>query len=450
MLNWWRPARGAAMIAAVLLALSTPAHADQWNDKTVLKFSAPVMVPGATLPGGEYDFELADNAADRNVVRIFTHDGHKLVATTQAIPTKRAKASGDVVLRFEPTDRGAPVALKAWFYPGSVYGHEFVYPEDQARALASRTKTLVLSADSPSGNGNAGRIHVIDAEGRSSEWHADASTMNEWNAWRRAHPLAQAYAAGENTPGKANVAVVRNDRTGMRVKVDDLEDNPSKYMGQRISVDAEVEKVLGPRMFTIDEPDWGDLDGEIIVTLPTSLAALVKDDDRVTIEGTVRPFVVGSVEHEWGWLGLTPDVEVKIAKRPVLVADRVIGGNGNSSLIIDVNGAPQPTGTSGGGGNGADVTSLAQVAKGGRSLVGRRVHLSGVTIGPPTLDGFVASNGQYRVFVLPALTTKGPVAPGNSVSVDGVVMQMPRHMFDRLNAPGTDPDVYIYAYAVTR
>lgn len=74
------------------------------------------------------------------------------MTTTQAVPTKRADRSGDVVLRFNPTDAGTPPALKSWFYPGTSYGHEFIYPDEQAREIAQRTKSIVLSTDVPGGD----------------------------------------------------------------------------------------------------------------------------------------------------------------------------------------------------------------------------------------------------------------------------------------------------------
>jgi hypothetical protein len=79
---------------------------------------------------------------------------------------------------------------------------------------------------------------------------------------------------------------------------DRREDDPTKYIGQRISVGAEVEEVYGPRLFTIDEPNWGDLDGEILVLVPTPLAAFVREDDRVAISGTISPFMRADMKQQ--------------------------------------------------------------------------------------------------------------------------------------------------------
>jgi hypothetical protein len=131
----------------MMVAIAGVAGADQWNDRTKLTFEAPIMIPGTTLAPGTYTFKLLDSQTSRHVVQVFNEDGTKLIATTHAVPAKRMDVSGDTMVKLNPTEAGAPIALKAWFYPGSRYGHEFVYSDQQARSIAQRTKTLVLSED---------------------------------------------------------------------------------------------------------------------------------------------------------------------------------------------------------------------------------------------------------------------------------------------------------------
>ena len=101
---------------------------------------------------------------------------------------------------------------------------------------------------------------------------------------------------------------------GTKVDLEELESNPSKYMNTRITVDAEVEEVLGPRLFTIDEPHWGDLDGEILVHAPNLFAVLVRDDDRITVTGTLKSAAMAEIKREWGWFDLEPEVEAEFAR----------------------------------------------------------------------------------------------------------------------------------------
>ncbi|MGH9321373.1 MAG: hypothetical protein ACRD3V_15995, partial [Vicinamibacteria bacterium] len=143
----WR--RTAGLAAAVLIASAAAASASTWNEKTILTFSEPVMVPGATLPAGSYVFQLRDAKSGRHIVQVTSEEGSELMALAQAVPIKRTETTGDIVVKFNPTDVGSPPAMKAWFYTGSMHGHEFVYPEEQAKKIAERTKTIVLSVDVP-------------------------------------------------------------------------------------------------------------------------------------------------------------------------------------------------------------------------------------------------------------------------------------------------------------
>ena len=443
----------AAVAGAALLAWAATASADGWNERTTLTFSEPVIVPGATLQPGTYEFELLDSSTNRNIVQISREDG-TIVTTTQAVPTKRADRTGDVVLRFNPTDAGTPPALKAWFYPGTSYGHEFIYPDTQAREIAQRTKSIVLSTDVPGSDMEKGTLRTYDQSGQRAEWRADESVMREWGRFYEQWRTGADRRAGDAAARESTAPMVEGRFQAMRVSLSDVEENPSKYTGKTISTDGEVEEVFGPRFFSIDERRWGDLDGEILVLLPAGTAAMVREDDRVTVTGTLRPFVRAEFEREWGWLGLDPGIEVELGRKPVLVADRLVGGNNDVALIIKGTGAQPPAedravGTSGTAADGRRLQDLAAVASGGERLVGRQVKLEGVRVtGTADKGGFFVNDAGNRVFVLPS--GHAGVSDGKTVSIEGVVLQMPDDMDERL-APGGDlnDEIYIYATSVS-
>ena len=427
-------------LAAVLAAATVPAAADSWNDRTILKFSEPVMVPGATLQPGTYVFTLVDSPGQRHIVRILTEDRSKVIATTHAVPTKRQDPKGDVVLRFDPTEPGTPPALRAWFYPGSLYGHEFVYPEEQARQIAERTKTVVLSIDQAGTDMEKGTLRTYSPTGERVEWHGDPQTMREWNESRESRRAANDDASREERRA-ATAPVVQAAPQGMSVTVDQLEDEAARYTGKQISVDAEVEDVLGPRLFTIDEPRWGDLEGEILVHVPNGLAALVREDDKVTVAGTVKPFVRAEIDREWGWFGLVdPALDIRLSKRPVLVADRIVGGTSDVAMVIKAGDESKPA--------QSPITDGAALARADEAMVGRRVHLHNVTVKGTARDrGFFVDAGNRSLFVLPGRDGTGSAKPqGGTVTIRGVVLQMPREMDDHLKAPGElNGDIYVLA-----
>jgi hypothetical protein len=478
----------------MMVAIAGVAGADQWNDRTKLTFEAPIMIPGTTLAPGTYTFKLLDSQTSRHVVQVFNEDGTKLIATTHAVPAKRMDVSGDTMVKLNPTEAGAPIALKAWFYPGSRYGHEFVYSDQQARSIAQRTKTLVLSEDTPGDSDGKGTIYTYDAQGNRAGWKADEAMITEWRQWdeegRKAAATVVAPTGGSSEGSKSTAPLVRSEPSGMPVSIGDLEDHPNQYIGKTISVTAEVDDVLGPRLFKIDEANWADLDGEILVSVPSALAALVREDDRVTVTGTMKMATKAEIERDVDWFSSSDEIVARFTERPVLVASNVVGGNNNVAMVLRVtetaenarnkaddkannradnkagdnkagnNAGDKPVGTSGTadsaaattrGTAGAPLTDASAIGSGDRDLVGRHVDIAGAKVERTgKKHGFWVEAGGNTVFVLPGenAATRATAA-GNSVAIQGVVLRMPRGMRDTAadNDKAND-EIYILATSV--
>jgi hypothetical protein len=148
--------------AAALTAIMAPgARADEWNKKTVLTFSGPVQIPGATLPAGSYVFKLADIPGNRHVVQVFDKDEKKIYTTMLAVPNQRMEPSDKPIVLFSERASGSPQAVKVWYYPGETIGNEFVYPKAQAMKIARDTHTRVLAMNNETKNTTtAGEIPV--------------------------------------------------------------------------------------------------------------------------------------------------------------------------------------------------------------------------------------------------------------------------------------------------
>ena len=121
------------------------ARAGEWNKKTIMTFSAPVELPGVVLPAGTYLFKLLNSSSDRDIVQVFNKDENQIYATILAIPDYRLQPTGKTVITFEEQPKGSPEAIKAWFYPGSMSGVEFVYPKLRAMELAKANQQHVPS-----------------------------------------------------------------------------------------------------------------------------------------------------------------------------------------------------------------------------------------------------------------------------------------------------------------
>jgi hypothetical protein len=129
----------------LLAAMAPHVLADQWDQRTIFTFSGPVEIPGQVLGAGTYVFKLADSSSDRNIVQVFSKNEKHLYGTFLAIPDERLRPAGKTIITFDETPAGSPEAVRAWFYPGENYGHQFVYPKPKAVALAKANNTPVPS-----------------------------------------------------------------------------------------------------------------------------------------------------------------------------------------------------------------------------------------------------------------------------------------------------------------
>lgn len=141
-----------ACLALLTLAFSPSVQADEWNQKTKVTFNRPVEVPGVgaqVLPAGTYVFKVFDSSSNRHIVRIFSEDETHVFTTILAIANFRMRATDNTVMTFRERAAGEPQAIRAWFYPGRTWGHEFVYPKFRAIELAKIAEEPVLALATP-------------------------------------------------------------------------------------------------------------------------------------------------------------------------------------------------------------------------------------------------------------------------------------------------------------
>jgi hypothetical protein len=138
-------AKAIVFALGILVGMVGRARGDEWNQKTAFTFSGPVEIPGQVLVAGTYVFKLADSQSDRNVVQVFDKNETHLYGTFLTVPDYHLKPTGKVIINFEERKPGAPEAVRAWFYPGENFGHDFVYPKVKAVALAKANNRPVAS-----------------------------------------------------------------------------------------------------------------------------------------------------------------------------------------------------------------------------------------------------------------------------------------------------------------
>ncbi len=115
---------------------------DEWDQKTIFTFNGPVEIPGQVLSAGTYVFKLADSSSDRNVVQVLGKDEKHLYGTFLSIPDQRLRPAGKPIITFDERAAGSPEAVRAWFYPGDDFGHQFVYPKKAPHVVAMKQASL--------------------------------------------------------------------------------------------------------------------------------------------------------------------------------------------------------------------------------------------------------------------------------------------------------------------
>jgi hypothetical protein len=218
--------------------------------------------------------------------------------------------------------------------------------------------------------------------------------------------------------------------------------DPISYRGRRISVDALVHRVVGPRIFTIVHTGPTAV-AEILVFVPPPQLAAVREGTRAFITGTVRPASTSAIEHEWG-SDVASTRRVQSPDRAMLVAEAVIVDG--IDVAMDASAAWRSTGM-------ADPRALGPLedlgrlaSSGSAELVGRPVDLRNVEISAVAAGGgFWIASKDEQLFVLPGDTVLS--RQGARVNVKGFVLELPDGMRSRLDDDLAARDETIYVYA---
>jgi len=122
------------------------------------------------------------------------------------------------------------------------------------------------------------------------------------------------YADYENKPAIIAQSVTLAPEPGEITK------NPSQYYGKRLAVTGEVEEIIGPTAFKLDEDELFGASDLLVLTQKAQKAAT--DRETVAVTGVLRPFVVSDIERDFD-LDLDPELQVEYENKPVFIADAV-------------------------------------------------------------------------------------------------------------------------------
>jgi hypothetical protein len=158
------------------------AQAQPADKRTYFTFSAPIALPGTTLPAGRYEFRIVDTTTSRKVIQVLSDDGKKPFAMANTIPDQRRDPVKDATVSFYETPRGTPAAVKSWWYPGESIGYQFIYPRAQARQIAQNTGKAVLTTKSETTKyeeTKSAELTRVESTGKDVDVNAPDAAANE-------------------------------------------------------------------------------------------------------------------------------------------------------------------------------------------------------------------------------------------------------------------------------
>lgn len=100
--------------------------------------------------------------------------------------------------------------------------------------------------------------------------------------------------------------------------------NPSAFYNKTIAVKAEVEDIISPTSFTLDEDKLTST--QDLLVFNTTPGQTVKDGQEVVVTGVLRPFVVADFERDYdlNWdLTMQRKLEAEYSQKPALVTKSV-------------------------------------------------------------------------------------------------------------------------------
>ncbi|MEO0456785.1 MAG: hypothetical protein AAF152_09400 [Cyanobacteria bacterium P01_A01_bin.114] len=105
---------------------------------------------------------------------------------------------------------------------------------------------------------------------------------------------------------------------------DELTREPEKYYNRRLAVVGEVEEILSPTTFVLDEEQM--LGGEDLLVIGQAPMSPLEADADVVVTGILRPYISAEFEREYDldWdLSVKSVIEAEYTEKPVFVADEV-------------------------------------------------------------------------------------------------------------------------------
>lgn len=114
-----------------------------------------------------------------------------------------------------------------------------------------------------------------------------------------------------------NRPVIVATATALTPRLNTIADKPAPFLGRLVTVTGEVERVIGPNTFTLDEDDL--LKEEDLLVVSATPSGDIEEGSRVQVTGIVGQFTSTELEREFN-LGPAREYEVYVQNRPGIFA----------------------------------------------------------------------------------------------------------------------------------
>ena len=123
---------GALALLAVLFSRDASAQYPFyiWDLRTELTFSAPVGLPGITLPAGTYVFRFPSRSNARQVIQVVSRDRKTVYALLMTASAWRPIVTHTDQVVFGESPADAPPRIAIWYPAHEQAGYEFLYSKE--------------------------------------------------------------------------------------------------------------------------------------------------------------------------------------------------------------------------------------------------------------------------------------------------------------------------------
>lgn len=107
--------------------------------------------------------------------------------------------------------------------------------------------------------------------------------------------------------------------------ISEITGDPAAYVGQLATINGEIDEVIGPNTYRVDEDNLLELGDDMLVFIPDEINQpdTLVDETNVRVSGTVQNFVIADFERDYGFVFDDPGIYAEFENQPAIIAERI-------------------------------------------------------------------------------------------------------------------------------